>query len=123
MVLGKNLELSNQMYPGVPNTISASRETDSNYGIFKYLYQDNVNKFAWDREQLENSKSISIALFGMFVFGGTDPETGCKYNNAFVAAFCKANNLGAWKKVGDTPLTRVCLDDSKVSHEMGTNVD
>ena len=62
-----------------------------------------------------------MSLVGMLVFGGTDPETGCKYRNASAAAFWKANNLEARKKVGAAPLTIACLDDSKVWHEMGAD--
>ena len=82
------------------------------------MYSKNVEKSAKDREQLENSTSISISLVVMFVFGLTDPETCCKYRNDFVVAFCKAKNLEAWKKVLAAPLTKAFLGDSKFWHEM-----
>ena len=107
------------MYSGFPKPTSVSQETDMNYSLFRYLYWQNVEKFARDHEQLEKSTSISTALVGMFLLGGTDPETSCKHSNAFAEFFCKANNLKAWKKVGVDPLTRACLDDSKVRHEIG----
>ena len=56
------------------------------------------------------STSISIDIVGMFVFGVTDPETGCKYKNAFAEAFYKDNNLEARKKIVADPLTRACLE-------------
>ena len=82
-----------------------AQETDRNYGLLKCIYWEIVEKFARDHEQLEKYTSISIALAGMFMFGGTHPETGCKYTNAFEAAFCRANYLEACKKVEAYHLT------------------
>ena len=50
-------------------------------------------KFPREHEQLEKSASIRNFLVGMFMFGGNDLETGCKYSISFAAAFCMANDL------------------------------
>ena len=107
------------LYPGVPNTTSVSQETDRNYGLFKSVYRENIENFAANCEKAGKSTSASVALIGLFVFGGKDPLTSDEYKNAFQAAFCKEKNLSAWSKVGAAPLTRACLYDEQVRHELG----
>jgi len=93
-------------YPGVPNTTAVSQETDINYGPFKSAYRENLEKFAADREKCGKATTPNMTLIGLFIFGGTDPETGGNYRNAFEAAFAKEKCLSAWRKVGAAPLTR-----------------
>ena len=109
------------LYPGVPNTTSVSQETDRNYAQFKLVYRENLENFAASRERNGKSTSASIVLIGMFVFGGIDPEMGNKYKDAFQAGFSKERNLSAWRKVGAAPLTRACLQDEQVRHDVCEN--
>ena len=111
------------LYPGVPNTTSVSQETDRNYGVFKSIYRENIEMFAFNRERCNKSTTPNMAVVGLFIFGGIDPETGCNYKNAFEAAFSKKKCLEAWKKVGAAPLTRACLCGTKVRHEVGADED
>ena len=109
------------LYPGVPNTTSVSQETNQNYGQFKSVYRENLENFAASRERTGKSTSANIGMIGMFVFGGIDPETGNEYKDAFQAGFSKEQNLSAWRKVGAAPLTRACLQDEQVRHDVCKN--
>ena len=64
-----------------------------------------------------------MLLIGQFVFGETYPETGCRYNNSFEVDFSKEKNFQSWRKVGYSPLTRACLEDTQVRHEVGAGED
>ncbi len=57
------------------------------------------------------------------VFGGEDPETGLIVGSAFEKGFSKAQNIGAWEKVGAVPLSRKCLSSSKVRRLIGDGDD
>ena len=111
------------LYPGVPNTTSVSQETDRNYGVFKSIYRENIEMFAYNRERCNMSTTPNMAIVGLFIFGGPDSKTRCNYKNAFEAAFSKEKCLEAWEKVGAAPLTRACLCDTKVRHEVGADED
>ena len=73
-----------------------------------------MEKFASDQERLDKSTSVSMSLIGLFVFGGTDPETGFWCMNAFGVAFSKEKNLQSWRKVGAATITRALLKVPKV---------
>ena len=68
------------------------------------------------------NKPIQFApyLCGLFVFGGTDPETNLShYRNSFEEAFSVDRCIAVWEKVGAVPCTRACLQDPKVRREHG----
>ena len=48
-------------------------------------------------------------------------KKGNKYKDAFQAGFSKEQNLSAWRKVGAAPLTRACLQDEQVRHDVCEN--
>ncbi len=61
-------------------------------------------------------------MVGLFVFGGTDPETNVgRYVDAFVDSFSKELCIAAWEAVGAVPPTRACLNNKKVSWELGNS--
>ena len=108
------------LYPCVPNTTAVTQETDQSYGPFKTAFRANLSKICDDR--LTHNKPIQFApyLCGLFVFGGTDPETGLSdYRNAFEEAFSTERCVAVWEKVGAVPFTRACLQDPKVRREQG----
>jgi hypothetical protein len=63
--------------------------------------------------------SLSPWIIRLVVFGREDPETGCAHESVFQAGFCHMQNLRAWAKVGAVPLTRACLQNSKVRCSIG----
>ncbi len=67
-----------------------------------------------ERLHAEKPTSLLPWIVGLVVFGGEDPETGCVVESAFQAGFAHTQNLRAWAKVGAVPLTRACLQNSKV---------
>ena len=104
------------LYPGVPNTTTVTQETDRNYGPFKNAYRRNLLKLSQARFDMKHGlKGSDIPLL---VFGGIDDITGIELEDAFNLSFNRESNLSAWKKVGAVPLTRACLLDSKVRHEV-----
>ncbi len=59
-------------------------------------------------------------MFGLFAFGGHNPETGIEgYIDAFNFAFSHNKCLQAWELVGVVPPTCACLKDPKVRRELG----
>ena len=107
------------LYPSVPNLTAVTQETDQNYGTFKSIFRQNLVSITNDC--IAHNKPVSFPPFivGLFVFGGTDPETNCNdYKNAFEIAFSKTNNLCSWRKVGAAPLMRACLLSPLVRREL-----
>ena len=58
-------------------------------------------------------------MIGLFVFGGTDPETGCEYKNVSEVFFQKRiffNQRGRWELILKQGLTwRIQMFDTKLS--------
>ena len=107
------------LYPVVPNTTAVSQETDQVYRLFKSIFCKHLDKIS--SGQKRNNKPVSFApsLVGLFVFGGTDPETNISgWRNAFVIAFSKEKCLHSWSKVGAAPFTMACLESETVRHEL-----
>lgn len=112
------------LYPGVPNTTAVTQETDRNYGKFKSQFRTNLELVV--EQRVENNESVSLQpwLVGLFVFGGTDPVTGCELEkSAFQEGFSREECKRAWEKVGAAPLTRKCLEDDKVLKSVGDGDD
>ena len=65
--------------------------------------------------------------FCLLVFGGEDVSTTTGKTlvlpDIFSLCFSKKKNLEVWAKVGAVPLTRACLQDTKVRHEVHTGPD
>ena len=103
------------LYPGVPNTTAVLQETDQCYGLFKSIFRENLDNVSSDRKKNNKQVSFPPNLVGLFVFGGTDPETKISgYRNAFSIAFSKDKCLHSWKRVGAAPLTMACLHSEQV---------
>jgi hypothetical protein len=63
---------------------------------------------------------------GLLIFGGKideSDEDSPILRNCYMEAFSKEHVLRAWAKVGDVPMTRACLKDPNVRHEITTNGD
>ena len=63
---------------------------------------------------------------GLLIFGGKvdeSDEDSPALRNCYMEAFSKEHVLRAWAKVGVVPMTRACLKDPKVRHEITTNGD
>jgi hypothetical protein len=107
------------IYPCVPNTTAVTQETDQLYGPFKSFFRENLCNVSADRIEHNKPLSFSPHLLGLFVFGGTDPETNIGgYRNAFGDAFTREKCKAVWEKVGAIPTTRACLQDPKVRREL-----
>ena len=106
------------LYPCVPNTTAVTQETDQSYGYFKTIYRTNLHKLSTDRLE-RDLPGPSLRLIGLLVFGGTDPETGCIYQDAFADAFSNEKCLSAWKKIGAAPFTMACLSNTLVRRSVG----
>lgn len=109
------------LYPGVPNATSVHQETDQTYGLFKTRYTQNLEKFAADRERKNMSTAPNVSHYGLFVFGGTDPQSDCVYQNSFEDSFAKERCLKSWAAVGAAPCTRACLQNKKVQHKLASD--
>ena len=104
---------------GVPNTTHVTQPTDQNYGMFKSIYRKNVNK-------LTTIKSIALNDIPLLIFGGVGTNKSNKsieLEDAFQAAFGYEKNKQVWKKLGFSPFTRSCLEDTKVKHELIIRAD
>jgi hypothetical protein len=111
------------LYPSVPNTTAVTQETDQSYGPFQSKLRTNLQVLIDERLHAEKPTSLSPWIVGLVVFGGEDPETGCVVESAFQAGFNHTQNLRAWAKVGAVPLTRACLQNSKVRRSIGDGTD
>ena len=112
------------LYPGVPNTMAVTQETDQNYWPFKGQFRANLGEIVDARISAKKSISLQPWLVGLIVFGGTDEETGFEITKcAFLAGFSKEVCLSAREKVGTAPCTRRCLSDPKVSKSLGDGND
>ncbi len=108
------------VFPGIPNTISVTQETDRICGPFTTKFCSNLSECCYDRLFCGKLLSFAPWIFGLFVFGGCDPETGVdKYVDAFAGAFSKAQCIAAWEAVGAVPPTCACLNDKQVCREVG----
>ena len=112
------------LYPGVPNTMAVTQETDRNYGPFKGRFRANLGEIVDARIAAKKSFLLQPWLVGLIVFGGTDEETGFEITKcAFLAGISKEACLSAWEKVGAAPCMRKCLSDPKVSKSLGDRDD
>jgi len=105
--------------PGVPNTTHVTQETDQNYGLYKSIYRENLQKLSEARQR--QRKTINVSDLPLLVFGGYDDTTKCVLTNAFERAFSLERNLACWKKCGAMPLTRLPLQSSQVRHHIAVN--
>ena len=107
------------LMPGVPNTTSVTQETDQNYGPFKTIYQENLQKLTQHR--FEQGKTITISDLPFLVLG-CDNET-LKLRDSFAEAFSLETCLSSWRQCGSVPLTRCALLSNKVRHEITLTAD
>ncbi len=108
------------LYPGVPNTTAVTQETDQNYGKFKSQFRTNLTLVVDKRVEKNKSVSLQPWLVGLIVFGGVDPVTEYELEtSAFQVGFSVEECKRAWEKVGAAPLTKKCLDDTKVLKSVG----
>jgi len=107
------------VFPGVPNTTHVTQETDQNYGLYKTIYRENLEKLSEARQR--RGKPISVSDLPLLVFGGYDYITKVVLANAFERAFNRTRNLSCWKKCGAVPLTRLPLRSSMVRHQLAIN--
>jgi hypothetical protein len=109
------------LFPAVPNSSAVTQEMDQCYGPFKSGVRQNLDVLFQDRLQSQIN-SVGRNDIGMIVFGG-ELQSGRRLKNVFESSFSIANNKRAWQKVGAVPLTRACLDDAKVRHEVTIRAD
>ena len=102
--------------PGAPNTTHVTQETDQNYGLYKSIYRQNLEKLSEARQKVR--KRITVSDLPLLVFGGFDYVTKTVMKNAFQRAFSLERNLGCWKKCGAVPLTRLPLQSKDVRHRL-----
>ena len=114
---------ASSLYPGVPNTTMVTQEMDQSYGLFQLKLCTNLQVLIDECLHAEKPTSLSPWIVGLVVFGGEDPETGCVVESAFQEGFAHLQNLRAWAKVGAVPLTRACLQHSKVRRSIGDGND
>ena len=125
----------------VPNTTHVTQGTDRNYGLFKSVYRENLQKLTNHRVLIkeENAKrpatdraadrvkkkttikptNILLLIFGCRVGdddGGEPTEIGLR--NAFEEAFGYVANKKVWKDIGVLPFNRNCLKDDQVKHHI-----
>ena len=63
------------MYPGVPNTMAVTQETNRNYGPFKTQFRMNLKHVVSSRINAGVSMSLQPWLVCMIVFGGENDKT------------------------------------------------
>ncbi len=100
-----------------------TQETDQSYGPFQSRLQTNLQLVIEERIHAEKSTNLAPWIVGLMVFGGTDPETGLIVGSAFQDGFNKTQNLHGWAKGGAVPLTRTCLQNTKVWCTIGDGTD
>ena len=110
------------LFPAVPNSSAVTQEMDQCYGPFKSGVRQNLDILFQDRLQSQQINSVGRNDIGMIVFGRT-LESGRHLKNVFESSFSVHNNKQSWRKVGAVPLTRACLDDAKVRHEVTIKAD
>jgi hypothetical protein len=109
------------LFPAVPNSSAVTQEMDQCYGPFKSGVRQNLDILFQDRLQSQIN-SVGRNDIGMIVFG-RKLRSGRILKNVFEALFSVNNNKRSWRKVGAVPLTRACLDDAKVRHEVTIRAD
>jgi hypothetical protein len=105
--------------PGVPNTTHVTQETDQNYGPFKTVYFHNLDILV--KSRYARNMPLSVADIPLLIFGGKDGDV--ELEDAFAKAFSVERNLAVWAKCGAVPLTRACLLDAKVAHQVVTDAN
>jgi hypothetical protein len=111
------------LYPGVPNTIAITQETDQSYGLFQFTIRTNLQLIIDERIAAKKPTSLLPWIVGLVVFDGKDPETGLIVGSAFQRGFSHLQNIKAWEKVGAVPLRRNCLQSPKVRCLIGDGDD
>ena len=99
----------------VPNTTQVTQEIYQNYVLFKSLYRKNLQTLSYYLFACKETLSmldIPLLLFGGILFNGI------VLPDAFTESFSVEINLSVWRKVGDVPLTGVCLYSSLVSAKL-----
>ncbi len=109
------------LFPGILNTTAVSQEKDQNYGPFQSQFRVNLQVVVDKR--ITQNKVVNLApwVVGLIVFGGTDVEVdeGPTIESAFQRGFLKEQCIAVWEKVGAVPLSRKCLQDTKVRRLIG----
>jgi hypothetical protein len=99
----------------MPNTTTASQETDQNYGPFKQQYVHNLDLVVEAHLNQNKSTSLPAWMVCLLVYGGIDSEKNFVVeNSAFQTAFSHEAYHAVWEKVGAAPLTRKCHSDKLV---------
>ena len=105
------------LHPGVPNTTHVTQPTDCNYGYFKTLYRNNLEKLAHYRHM--NNNNLWQSDYPLLVFGKRDGwNEKVTLDFAFDEAFFIDRCKDVWRTIGISPFTRNCLQDEKVQHEL-----
>ena len=107
------------LFPGVPNTMAVTQETDQNYGPFKTQYCKNLDVVIDKQIKQKKTTTLHPWQVGLIVFGGVDPETNIVIESAFEEGFSRDGCRRAWELVGLAPLTRSCLNNKKVRKSIG----
>jgi hypothetical protein len=100
----------------VPNSTHVTQETDQNYGYFKTIQRRNLD--ALTKYRFAKGQTLTIADLVLCTFGGDVDDGALQLENAFGLSFSIDKNEAVWIKVGAVPLTRACLNDPKVRHEI-----
>jgi hypothetical protein len=124
----ENLEMLAQLrvlgvylFPSVPNSSSVTQEMDQLYALFKSIVRKNL-AILFDARLRASKSSVGREDVGLLVFGGVwtsdDGSVSVELENAFERSFSTDKVRHAWEVVGAAPMTRACLKDSKVRHEI-----
>jgi hypothetical protein len=108
--------------PGVPNTAAVSQELDQAYGGFKTGFYVSLASLVEHRLKTASASGqprMGPADYGMLIFGGN--EGTLESPNLFEQHFSVKKLKHFWEKVGAVPLTRNCLLNPQVRHEIVMN--
>lgn len=77
------------LFPCVPNTTQVTQETDQNYGQFKSVWRNNLDRLANQRfsATCDNRRTINMSDVWLLLFGGKSEIDGIELHNAFEEAF------------------------------------
>ena len=104
---------------GVPNTTHVTQPTDQNYGYFKSIYRRNLKTLVEFRRS-RNDK-VRVSDIPLLVFGKSSNRRlndAVELEHAFDRAFGVERSREVWRKIGISPFTRNCLQNSNVAHEL-----
>ena len=104
---------------------AVSQETDQNYGSFQTQFRKNLQIVVDERNEQKQVVNLVPWVVGLIAFGGTDTKVvdGPTLQSAFQHGFLREQCIAVWEKVGAVPLSRRCLQNSKVQRSIGDGTE